>query len=46
MEDPCYNDSSFEVVVSRAITARLLSAMVTEINSEERTAIYSVKNES
>lgn len=43
MEDPCYNDSSFEVVVSRAITARLLSAMVTEINSEERTAIYSVK---
>jgi len=44
MEDPCYNDSSFEVVASRAITSKLLFTILSEKDNGERTAIYSVKN--
>ena len=44
MEDPCYNDSSFEVINSRAITSKLLFTILSEKDNGERTAIYSVKN--
>lgn len=45
MENVCYDDNLFEVIPRRIITKRLLLAVVSEANSKERNAIYSIRSQ-